>query len=803
MTLQEFLAKHVKPYDPATDTYRREPFSKSTDNANKASAIYNMHMYWTKQDPYVVREFIEHYTEPGDVVLDAFCGTGMTGVAAMLCRKRHPDGRMSKDGTAPRHAILFDLSPACVHIARNYTTPVDPRDLERAFRALMDKVEPEVRPLYRTKCHRCGNPEAQIANTILSDVFRCPHCNRDVVFAEGGRWDRMKRGEKVERIECECGWKFRKADAEFVRVEPVEIRVDCDRCRAKGQAKCRPLDQEDRALYRRIEGEDIPCWYPKDVRLFGDVLRKKQLRDGFDCVHKMFSRRNLRALSVIWHYINESANLACRDKLRFVFTAGLYKASLMCRWKVRRVDGRINEDGIGPYSVSSKVLYIPSLIAEKNAVDNIVTDFQKILKGEDSIYTAHWPANHKPINHVEIGDARRLQIPDGTVDYAYYDPPYGANINYSELNIMWEAWVGQFTDISREIVENRYQRKTRREYERMMTTALKECYRVLKPGRWLTVVYSYSDASMYRTVQRMAHEAGYIDEGEILYVGSGRLTHCQMQSHKVQQRYLVINFYKPHNGERKALAEAEHFEDEVVRAIHGFLREHSGATRDRIYDECIRRTFSETQIKGFDLDALLKQEFQPLGDGWQTAGAVLKDREAKLLEEDVKTVQDVMLACQQHLGQHGAVPIHQFREFYQLKLGAPEFVDFDDLLASFKVEAGRLRLPTPKEQEELADINRLRTRRHIRRVVEGKDLRYVDDKSLCDWIAFCYREEMFAEAVALFPLINDTQLDADTYRATEDVVKVCRKRLKEAGEPERRAQPQKARAKRDGKLFEA
>jgi len=123
-------------------------------------------MYWTKQDPYVVREFIEHYTEPGDIVLDAMCGTGMTGVAVMLCREKRPGDSMGPDGSAPRHTILFDISPACIHIARNYTTPIDPRELEQAYRELPAKVQPEIRPLYKTRCHNCGNEDAQIANTI-------------------------------------------------------------------------------------------------------------------------------------------------------------------------------------------------------------------------------------------------------------------------------------------------------------------------------------------------------------------------------------------------------------------------------------------------------------------------------------------------------------------------------------------------------------------------------------------------------------------------------------------------------------
>ena len=87
--------------------------------------------------------YILHYTEPGDIVYDGFCGTGMTGVAAQLCADRKTveslgyqvdaqgnilqqtkdaEGKtvwqpFSKLGA--RQAILNDLSPAATFIAYN------------------------------------------------------------------------------------------------------------------------------------------------------------------------------------------------------------------------------------------------------------------------------------------------------------------------------------------------------------------------------------------------------------------------------------------------------------------------------------------------------------------------------------------------------------------------------------------------------------------------------------------------------------------------------------------------------------
>src|SRR3990170_5173663 len=243
-TLADFIKKYGKPYYPQMDNYNIPPFQESIENASKSSKIYNMHMYWTKQDPYVVKRYIEHYTKPGNIVLDAFAGTGMTGVAAMM---------------AGRHAILCEISPACIHIARNYTTPIDPRVLKKAYQELMDRVELEIRPIYKTKCHKCGN-DAQIANTILSDVYECPRCRADVLFAGDGRWEKMKRGEKVGKIKCgNCKHEFSKASANFVRIEPVEIRVDCKRCKVKGEEKAKPLDEKDWELYIEIEGGNRFC----------------------------------------------------------------------------------------------------------------------------------------------------------------------------------------------------------------------------------------------------------------------------------------------------------------------------------------------------------------------------------------------------------------------------------------------------------------------------------------------------------------------------------------------------------------
>src|SRR5262250_3191700 len=88
--LAEFLARHIKPYDAATDKYERPPFAADIKEG-KNDPISNADSYHTKVPPRSIIHYILHYTQPGDLILDPFCGSGMTGVAAQMCANAPAD----------------------------------------------------------------------------------------------------------------------------------------------------------------------------------------------------------------------------------------------------------------------------------------------------------------------------------------------------------------------------------------------------------------------------------------------------------------------------------------------------------------------------------------------------------------------------------------------------------------------------------------------------------------------------------------------------------------------------------------
>jgi len=98
--------------------------------AEKAKAWhYKIHPYYTKQPSNVVGEYIRHFCPEGGLVVDPFCGSGVTAIEALTSRRR---------------AICVDLDPFAVFITRQ--TCLAPADLNAYWEAYR-QIEEEIWPI--------------------------------------------------------------------------------------------------------------------------------------------------------------------------------------------------------------------------------------------------------------------------------------------------------------------------------------------------------------------------------------------------------------------------------------------------------------------------------------------------------------------------------------------------------------------------------------------------------------------------------------------------------------------------------
>src|SRR5262249_53726524 len=101
-------------------------------------------------------------------------------------------------------------------------------------------------------------------------------------------------------------------------------------------------------------------------------------------------------------------------------------------------------------------------------------------------------------------------VPDSCADYIFTDPPFGGNLNYSELNALVEAWLGVSTSTGEEAVVSDEQKKTLGDYQKLIAGCFQEFHRILKPGRWMTVEFHNSSNAVWAAIQTALGEAGFV-----------------------------------------------------------------------------------------------------------------------------------------------------------------------------------------------------------------------------------------------------------------------------------------------------
>jgi DNA modification methylase len=440
------------------------PAESGATRASRSDALYGTHAYHTKVPPGVAADYIARNCPPGGVVVDPFCGSGMTGVGAL---------------TAGCRAWLSDLSPAAVHIASNYTSPCDPAEFHAGVERVLKRVGDEVAALYRSDA---GGADATIEYIVWSDVRACPECGQEIAL-----WDVRHLGLRALRCSM-CGNEAKKAAFPYIGERPVETSLSAPS--ATGRI-VREAEQQDTSQPIEIPAE---WWYPTDA--FGrsrPMWRKSHEEMGITSVDGFFSRRNLAALAALWWAAGFETDERVRSALRFSVTAIINRASRRYQWNAKR-----------PTNVLGGTLYISSLRYEWNVLSlwrRKVAAVRRLL--------ASGPAREDAVK-VQQASATRLPIPSGSVDYCFTDPPFGAHIVYSDVSLLWEAWLGELTDRSEEaiVVRGGDRPKSVGDYHDLLHGAFREICRVLKPEGRATVVFQATDEAVWEAIIGAAEGAG-------------------------------------------------------------------------------------------------------------------------------------------------------------------------------------------------------------------------------------------------------------------------------------------------------
>lgn len=465
-------------------------------SAGKNTYTYDAHTYHTKVPPQGIAELLRHYLPEGGLVLDPFAGSGMTGVAASI---------------VGADCVLNELSPAATFISSRFASRVAPGEFEAAAAAVLKALEQVRRDLYTTECRECGQT-TELLYTVWSYRVQCNHCGEDFQLWDHCRsYGRTVREHKIlTEFPCPgCGVQLAKSRLPRSVAEPVEIGYKC--CGSRQREVNHAPSAADVETILRIGTSPIlgALGAPADELPDGVNLGQPK-RHGLTSVDKFYTPRNLSAMSHLWSAIHRIPDPQLAAQVTFAFT-GLY----------RRVT-RFSEFRFWGGSGNSARLNVPYIFDEANV---FVAFERKVKSIIDHLASTATEFQGDVVTHV--GSATDLSfLPDKSVDLVFTDPPFGANINYSEMNLLWEAWLGTRTDTTNEAIVNKVQGKDNAAYGRLMADSLKECHRVLRDGSWMLLVFMNSSAAIWEELRNAIELAGFtIESADVFDKQHGTFKH--------------------------------------------------------------------------------------------------------------------------------------------------------------------------------------------------------------------------------------------------------------------------------------
>jgi len=505
---------------------------------------YKIHQYWSRKPWYVVRKYIEKYSNIGDLVLDPFVGGGVTAFEALALK---------------RGIIARDLNPTSILLTKIICeNEFDLNLFKNYFIKIMENIPPNIRDLYKTKCRQCGN-DLEFINAIR---------NKEI---------------------------------------PTYIYIHCHNCGFKGIVE--PI-KEDIIKIDTIKNIIIDNWYPKNIPLPKDADVK--------FVDQLHTKRNLIALSELRKLIDLTPDIKYKNALLLMLISTTTRTTKCIFINKYRFSKGVNPAGVW----GEKRFWVPQEYIENNVVYYFNERFDKLIKAKEE--TNRILNSENLIRQIEIGSAQKLiRINDNSIDYIFTDPPYAGAVKYLDLSTVWNAWLDQLPVKSDEIVL--YSGQKYNQYFNELKIAIEEMFRVIKPHKYLSICFHFSNLLLWKKTLDLLGVFNYIfDQVEI--ISPQKKSHNQITMKGTMDTDVIITFQK---DKRETLDDEDNFIQGDLK-VSNIVKEYLHSVRN-----C---SFKTTEL----YDIIVKKMAECILTRRQTKIDIdilnIKDLEQLLLKEKIKNV---------------------------------------------------------------------------------------------------------------------------------------------------------------------
>jgi DNA modification methylase len=422
--------------DKQLTLFEDEIKEKTNHTAKSYTGIYAMHKYWSKKPYNIIREFILRYTEKGEIVLDPFCGSGISVTESIFTERK---------------AIGIDINPSAIFITKQMINKVPIKLIQKEFSKLESDVKDVINSFYTVK---------RIDKKFIGTHFLWENGKLTEVWYKNDVKSRTKIIERPTQNDLELALSF--------SYNKIPYYYPKDRFFHNSRINA----NRENHIYELFTPRNLMA-----LSLLMDRIEKIENKDIKEFFKFCFTAS-----------VGQASRMVFIVKRRGKFNGKSRKTerkevgSWVIGYWVPKENFEINVWNCFENRYR-KILKAKRGLEYKKYSINEATNFEELL-GQKNLLLITEPAQ-KALK----------KIPDNSIDYVITDPPHGNRQPYLELSMMWNSWLKKDVNYDDEIVisESKERKKDIHNYYKLLNEVLDEIERILKPNRYFSLMFNSLD----------------------------------------------------------------------------------------------------------------------------------------------------------------------------------------------------------------------------------------------------------------------------------------------------------------------
>jgi hypothetical protein len=275
-------------------------------------------------------------------------------------------------------------------------------------------------------------------------------------------------------------------------------------------------------------------------------------------------------------------------------------------------------------NAATQTYYISPVYYEWNVFELFERKIRASIRADDEIRTRRAAVGTSAAlthRYIRCSASKLSHLDDESIDFVFTDPPFGSNLFYADMSLFHEAWLDTVTDDSEEAVIHTNGKKAieaDQRYEALLRAACSEAYRILKPGRFLSLVFGNSSGRIWSMVQQILLSTGFEPRPAhigILDKGQRSVKGLASGFENVSTLDLILTVRKPSAPIAHAPTVSQTSVAEFIEEVLSAIDFHSHQTPSHVYLTVLKAAFErrlpvDTLHLSQILEALRKREIR-------------------------------------------------------------------------------------------------------------------------------------------------------------------------------------------------